>query len=266
MLYLQRCFRGNARHIDKNEVYLCVAPKKRLNMKKSFLIHFTVPLFHTLLLLSGVFLVLTFMPSCKRDLYALSEEDQERLSKGDPEYDTERQVIYDTKQIDYDVKAIAYPFWNKKKDFDYSLGIRLHFFNYGDDIRLFNGLTDDCFCENSTINDAVNIDNNMKIIIEKEVYNKKYGNWALVRINAGDVCGHNIFMTPLALKDFKNNKTSSLIFVQFVTLTHFMNAIFKGGPDEVIIINNLKKFIIPESEICSYGNNYPGRFWHKINN
>ena len=64
--------------------------------------------------------------------------------KAFPEYDSEKQVIYYKEQLNQDVKADIISSY----DFSSSMSVLLcqfSFFNYGDDIRLFNGCLDDIF-------------------------------------------------------------------------------------------------------------------------
>ena len=65
------------------------------------------------------------------------------MSNTYPEYDQERQVIYFKEQLRQDIKGdIAVPLnINSPNHFDFAC--QFSFFNYGEDIRLFNGCNDD---------------------------------------------------------------------------------------------------------------------------
>lgn len=80
---------------------------------------------------------------------------------------------------------------------------QLSFFNYGDDIRLFNGCLDDIFVTGlGKINVAYALSDNDEISVESKSNNEKYGDWGIanVRIINGKYSFVNVYMTPLSLK------------------------------------------------------------------
>ena len=116
---------------------------------------------------------------------------------------------------------------------------QLSFFNYGDDIRLFNGCLDDIFVTGlGKINVAYALSDNDEISVESKSNNEKYGDWGIanVRIINGKYSFVNVYMTPLSLKNYDDEKNKNLIFVQFVQNNKYMNVIFKGGYNENIIV------------------------------
>ena len=94
--------------------------------------------------------------------------------KAFPEYDSEKQVIYYKEQLNQDVKADIISSY----DFSSSMSVLLcqfSFFNYGDDIRLFNGCLDDIFVTGlGKINVVYALSNNDEISVENKSKNDKY--------------------------------------------------------------------------------------------
>lgn len=214
-------------------------------------------------------LFLTCFCSCENNKNEESEITMERMKKYNPEYDSERQVIYFKEKMEYDIKGdIAVPLnINSPKHMDFAC--QLSFYNYGEDIRLFNGCGDDFFIFGiGTINYAFVLKNEDQIIIESKMQNAKYGDWALISISFGNNILKDVFMTPLAMKAYKNGEDDCFIFIQFVGKNKYMNVLFYGGPKECLLIQNFPEVIVTHTEPTFNIDgpiNGPGKFWHQFN-
>ena len=191
--------------------------------------------------------------------------------KAFPEYDSEKQVIYYKEQLNQDVKADIISSY----DFSSSMSVLLcqfSFFNYGDDIRLFNGCLDDIFVTGlGKINVVYALSNNDEISVENKSKNDKYGDWGIanVRMINGKYSFDNVYITPLSLKNLDDEKNENLIFVQFVQNNKYMNVVFKGGPKENIIVEYNSDVIQSKSDFeynIDAPQSGPGQFWHINNN
>lgn len=183
-----------------------------------------------------------------------------------PEYDQERQVIYFKEQLRQDIKGdIAVPL-NMNSPNHFNIACQFSFFNYGEDIRLFNGCKDDYFITSiGYINIAYALEEEDNIEIVSENHSEKYGDWALVNLKIGNTFMRDVFMTPLSMKAYKEDDNNSFIFIQFVANKKHMNVLFCGGPTEWIIVNNCPNFILPRYELTydiDKPISGPGRFWH----
>lgn len=183
-----------------------------------------------------------------------------------PEFDQERQVIYFKEQLRQDIKGdIAVPLnINSPNYLDFAC--QFSFFNYGEDIRLFNGCNDDFFITGiGTINYAYVLKNEDNIEIASKSRSEKYGEWALVNLTIGDTFVKDVFMTPLSMKAYMDGDDDSFIFLQFVASDKYMNVLFYGGPKECLIVRNRPNVILSRSE-PSYNidtpKSGPGQFWH----
>lgn len=205
--------------------------------------------------------------SCKDNKEKAFDYDAEWLKNTTPEFDTERQVIYYKENMKYDIKGnIAVPY-SINNTIEYKYACEFSFYNYGEDIRLFNGCNDDCFITGiGTIHYAYVLKREDKIEIASKMQNQKYGDWALVNLSIGNDYITDVFMTPLAMKAYKEGDDDSFIFMQFVSSNKYMNVLFYGGPRECIIIANCPNVILTRSE-PSYNidtpKSGPGQFWHQ---
>ena len=188
------------------------------------------------------------------------------MSNTYPEYDQERQVIYFKEQLRQDIKGdIAVPLnINSPNHIDFAC--QFSFFNYGEEIRLFNGCDDDYFITGiGTINFAYVLKSEDNIEIVSKSHSEKYGDWALVNLTIGNTFVKDVFMTPLSMKAYKDGDDDSFIFLQFIASNKHMNVLFYGGPRECIIVGNCPNVILPRSE-PSYNidtpKSGPGQFWH----
>lgn len=199
-----------------------------------------------------------------------SPEDKVRelLNKSHPEYDQERQVIYFKEELDHDIKAdIAFPL-HLNSDHKLDFNCQLSFFNYGQDIRLYNGIEEDWFSsEIGDINCAYVLNNNDDIEVIREKRSEKYGDWALANLMIDNNYVNEVFMTPLALKAFKEGNTRSFIFIQFLTRYNFMNVLFYGGPKECLIVMDYPNLILTRCTLSHSGDDTTqraGQFWRQL--
>lgn len=210
------------------------------------------------------------MISCKYK----SEQDKVKLNLEtsgiyEPEFDESYQKIIYKEETEYDIKSEIIAFHTGDSMNPVACGIRYSFYNYGGDLRLLNGYRDDLFViglgEISYINhlSAVNI----KIISTHK--SKKYGDWAFVNIPFGNNILKNVFMTPLAMKAYKNNIRDNFILVVFVEKDKHMSVIFYGDSNDCLIVDNFSKNIMsgvkPISDIDSFIDG-PGQFWFENDN
>lgn len=71
-------------------------------------------------------------------------------------------------------------------------------------------------------------------------------------------------MTPLAVKAYMDDDASSLIFIQFITNSNYMNVLFCGSPKESIIIDNYPNLLLTRCMLSHSEENDGvslGRFW-----
>lgn len=214
-------------------------------------------------------LSLIWLTSCEKKNINYDSE-PEWLSKTYPEYDQERQVIYFKEQLNQDIKGnIDVPFdINNPKHVEFAC--EFSFYNYGGDIRLFNGCIDDCFIDGiGTISCAYALESEDDITINSKRHSEKYGDWALVSLNIKNTYINDVYMTPLSMKAHKEGETSGYIFIQFVTKNKYMNVLFYGGPRECLVVGSCPNVIIRHRKYATYDNEiekgYSGQFWHQIN-
>lgn len=201
----------------------------------------------------------------------VGEKETDFNEKAFPEYDSEKQVIYYKKQLNQDVKSdiiVAYDGDSHTPN----IACQFSFFNYGDDIRLFNGCRDDYFVTGlGEINIVHALSEDDEICIESKSDNEKYGDWGIANISIlnGKYSFDNVYMTPLSLKNYNDEKNKNLIFIQFVSNNKYMNVLFNSGPTEYIIAKYYSNTIIPRSDFeynIDAPQSGPGQFWHIDNN
>lgn len=204
------------------------------------------------------------MGSCKDEL--AKKEVLEWLKKSQPEYDRERQVIYYKEELDHDIRVEVAPFLYINGNLDFYC--QLSFFNYGDDLRLYNKFVDDIFSPDiGDINCVYLLNDNDNIQINHIMHNEKYGDWSIVNLEANDNFISDVFMTPLAMKAYKEKDLGSFIFIQFITQKNYMNVLFYGGPTECMIIDHYSKLIRTESFLSHSADEEgsgSGKFWKSI--
>lgn len=215
--------------------------------------------FSTLLLLCSI--------SCKNKDSSLSNEEIEMLNKLELEYDKNNHYIYYKELMEKDIRAeIDVPF-NPNNPNEMLIACRFSFFNYGGDIRLFKGVRDDVFATSiGTIAYAKCLDNQDILFITNIFNDEKYGEWALGNVTITGITAFNVFITPLAMKAYKEKKNDALIFVQFFAADKFMNVLFVGDTKECLIVTKCQNDIIRDKNVFGINglNDGPGRFWNQI--
>lgn len=205
------------------------------------------------------FLFLSSVISCKNN-----NNEPEWMSKIRPEYDQERQVIYFKEQLRKDIKADLGIDLGSFEQF--KVGCEFSFFNYGEDIRLCNGIDDDVFHPAvGTIHYIHVLQTDEHIEIASKGHSEKYGDWALVNLAIGDNFVKDVFMTPFSMRAFKSGDKSHFIFVQFVASNKHMNVLFYGDSKECIIVEKHPNIILPRAEFSpniDVLKNGPGQFWY----
>lgn len=204
--------------------------------------------------------------SCQDNKGKSVEFDSEWLDNTSPGFDSKRQTIIYRESMRYDIKgniAVPYTVTNSVK---FNFGCEFTFFNYGGDIRLFNGCNDDCFITGiGIIRYAYVLKKEDNIEIASKIHSEKYGEWALANLTIGNEYVPDVFMTPLAMKAYKTGDDDSFIFIQFVASNKHMNVLFYGGPRECLVVSECPNVIITHSDI-SYNIDTPisgpGQFWH----
>lgn len=204
--------------------------------------------------------------SCKDSNGKTVDYDSEWFDNTTPEFDTKRQSIIYREHMRYDIKGnIAVPY-TITNSISYNFCCEFSFFNYGEDIRLFNGCNEDFFITGiGTIRYARVLKREDNIEIASKRHNEKYGDWALVNLTIGKELVADVFMTPLAMKAYKDGDDDSYIFIQFVAKDKYMNVLFYGGPRECLVVMDCPDVILTHSDV-SYNIDGtisgPGQFWH----
>lgn len=205
--------------------------------------------------------------SCKDSNGKTVDYDSEWFDNTTPEFDTKRQSIIYREHMRYDIKGnIAVPY-TITNSISYNFCCEFSFFNYGEDIRLFNGCNEDFFITGiGTIRYARVLKREDNIEIASKRHNEKYGDWALVNLTIGKELVADVFMTPLAMKAYKDGDDDSYIFIQFVAKDKYMNVLFYGGPRECLVVMDRPDVILTKNDV-SYNIDGPisgpGQFWHK---
>lgn len=219
---------------------------------------------NSILLLTLCMLGVFCICSCEDNKGLISQKDLERLKKSEPEFDSDLQVIYYKEEMKYDIKSDVDVLLSTNNQPYLGIGCRFSFFNYGEDIRLFNGCVDDSFVTSiGALNYVHVLDGCDEINFDVTYKNRKYGEWAISTISLSGNYLQNVFVTPLALKAYKDNIKDSFILIQFSAANKFLNVLFYGGPKECEIIKYYPQTIIPDNSISNL--NDRGRFWHEIN-
>ena len=207
--------------------------------------------------------------SCNNNSEQSTDDIAEWLKKTEPEYDSERQSIIYREHMRYDIKGnIAVPInINKSNLCDFLC--EFSFFNYGDEIRLLNAYREDLFVTGlGTINYIRVLKKEDRIDFVSKARNEKYGEWALVNLTIENYNIKDVFMTPLAMKAYKDGDDDSYIFIQFGAYNRYMNVLFYGAPKECIVINSCSEYILRKVDpICDFDAllSGPGAFWHHKN-
>jgi len=219
---------------------------------------------NSILLLTLCMLGVFCICSCEDNKGLISQKDLERLKKSEPEFDSDLQVIYYKEEMKYDIKSDVDVLLSTNNQPYLGIGCRFSFFNYGEDIRLFNGCVDDSFVTSIGVLNYVHVlDGCDEINFDVTYKNRKYGEWAISTISLSGNYLQNVFVTPLALKAYKDNIKDSFILIQFSAANKFLNVLFYGGPKECDIIKYHPQTIIPDNSISNL--NDRGCFWYELN-
>lgn len=219
---------------------------------------------NSILLLTLCMLGVFCICSCEDNKGLISQKDLERLKKSEPEFDSDLQVIYYKEEMKYDIKSDVDVLLSTNNQPYLGIGCRFSFFNYGEDIRLFNGCVDDSFVTSiGALNYVHVLDGCDEINFDVTYKNRKYGEWAISTISLSGNYLQNVFVTPLALKAYKDNIKDSFILIQFSAANKFLNVLFYGGPKECDIIKYHPQTIIPDNSISNL--NDRGCFWYELN-
>ena len=185
------------------------------------------------------------------------------LERVSTEFDIDNQLIIDKQVCSYDLKLSIHPaFFNDANRDVHGVNYALNFYNYGSDIKLCDNLIDDAFIDVYT---SVNVLYHLKltdnITILKRDTNAKYGDWAIVKITSGNTVTGEIFMTPLALKAYNNDRKDDLIYIQFYAAKNNkgMNVLFNADDMVSFVVDNHQSTIIRNS--LTSPDEGEGRFW-----
>ena len=150
----------------------------------------------------------------------------------------------------------------------WELGCFFSFYNYGGDIRLFNGGWEDAFVTVGELSFMHEIKENKDILTINERYeDDKYGEWAIAEVMIGSNTFKEVFVSPLAMKEYNEGESSGFIFFQLVGANKCLNAIYYGSNQHSVILSHFFKSIrngISMNVDCTI--NGPGRLWQDINN
>lgn len=137
-----------------------------------------------------------------------------------------------------------------------------YFYNYGGNIKLFNGYRGDCFVLLGYIRTMRHIKDMHSLTITEIIEDEKYGSYALVDWNTGNKTIRNVFMTPMAYYGYQTRHDENMISVQFQGDDKYMNVIFCGNDFERIMINKFPEKI-EDGTFVGAGKNGHGQFWHQ---
>lgn len=205
------------------------------------------------------YIALLCVYSCIQDP---NNESKEFLKETDPEFNTERQVIYFKEMRENDIQAnIDYTLDMKNNKL--SLGCSFTYYNYGGFIKLYEGSIDDYFMNDlGQLLGIVPLQQINNFRIDSRNTDEKYGDWALVSITEGLRTISNIFMTPLSLKAYDKGELENLYLFTFAINNKLLFVIFHGTNTETAIITQFPNSIISRTsrsgDVLKSG---PGMFW-----
>lgn len=207
--------------------------------------------------------------SCSENKQTASNKEFDFIKNTTTEYDSIRQIICYKEALKYDLKGEIFTQIKLDKPNEIIFACIPSFFNYGEDIRLFNGFIDDVFFSHlGTITGGFVLNNQVYINITEKKHNKKYGEWGYANIANGNSYVNNVFVTPLAMKAYNNKDYSSLVFIQLCKSNKYMNVIFYGEPNICLIISMNPNLIVTNSGYSPSLDSVkgsPGRFWYDLN-
>jgi len=105
-----------------------------------------------------------------------------------------------------------------------------YFYNYGKDIKLFKKMRSDMFILPLIDVASIRLLNRDCFVIDRFVEDEKYGVCASATLIIGNRVIEDVFMTPMAYREYAKNKIERLIFVQFEDSDdiNYRNIIFCG--------------------------------------
>lgn len=144
---------------------------------------------------------------------------------------------------------------------------RLTFFNYGGNIRLFQGCADNGFVYGiGTVKVAYPISSKEEISMRQVQENVTYGSWAYASANLGNFTVDNVFVTPLAYKAYEDGNVDDLMLVVLESSKRYLVAIFNAEPTVHLLAHHNVNAIYPDSDVINIEVvNNPGIFWRLIN-
>lgn len=183
-----------------------------------------------------------------------------------PEFDTEHQSIIYKERLSYDVKSIIYV--PSVLDNENRLGCMFSFYNYGDDLCLWRGCDDDGFARVGKLAfiATLNLDKDDITIMETHT-NDKYGEWAIANVYFDKYSFNDVFVSPLAMKAYKEGEIYQFVFFQLVGDSKYLNAIYYGSSSDCRIIDHYSHLIVNGLTTNVDGPiKGPGPFWHELTN
>ena len=183
-----------------------------------------------------------------------------------PEFDVEHQNIIYKERLFYDVKSIIYV--PSILDKETRLGCMFSFYNYGDDLCLWQGGGDDMFIRVGKLAFITTIDlSEADITIMETCTNDKYGEWAIANVHFDKYSFSDVFISPLAMKAYNEGENYQFVLFQLVGDSKYLNAIYYASPNDCEIINRYSHLIVNGLTTNVDGPiNGPGPFWHESTN
>lgn len=147
---------------------------------------------------------------------------------------------------------------------DGQISWRASFFNYGGDVRLYNGCIYDAYVPIGSINVIQHITDLHSIWFKARLDDKKYGGYAVVDWKTSNGLITDILMTPMAYYAYQTRRgDEGLIFVQFKGNDKYLNVIFCGGSVETMVTKRFSESIF-DNFMAGGGNKGYGNYWQKI--
>lgn len=139
-----------------------------------------------------------------------------------------------------------------------------YFFNYGDDIKLSNGMVYNTFVPIGKIVGMARVKDLHSLQFKMISNSEQYGEYAIVDWHIGNNVISDVFLTPLAYHAYQTRTNDEcLVFVQFQSGQEYMNVIFCGNFFVCDIIEYSINYI-KEGIAASSGSSGLGRFWHTL--
>ncbi len=140
-----------------------------------------------------------------------------------------------------------------------------YFYNYGGDIKLFNGFVNDCFVPAfGHIQGMAHIEDMHTLRIKRTRVDDKYGSYAIVDWTAGNgMTISDIYMTPMAYHGYRTRNDENLIFVQIIGGDKYLNIIVCGDYFERIMVDHSPN-AIEDGLFPGAGKSGHGQFWQLI--